>query len=87
MRKPVNLGDLVRDPVTGVEGIATVRHSYLQGCDRIAIQPPMKKDGTIPEPYGVDEPQLEIVKRARVPQGSRTTGGPARYNERGTSSR
>lgn len=36
----INLGDEVQDTVTGFQGIAVSRHVYLQGCDRITIQPP-----------------------------------------------
>lgn len=71
----INLGDKVRDPITGFYGIAICRCNYLQGCDRIAIQAPVKKNE---EPIGwqyFDEPQLKIVKRNVIEQGSTKTGG------------
>lgn len=85
----INLGDKVKDPVTGIEGIAYARYSYLQGCDRIGIQQatiPRKEDvPLIPDLYVVDEPQLEVVKR-KVHKCQATketkTGGPSGYSKR-----
>ena len=66
----INLGDRVKDPVTGIYGIAYVRLSYLQGCDRIGLQPPTirekGKEPVVPDLFHVDEPQLEVVKRGVV---------------------
>jgi len=76
----INLGDKVRDKVTGFTGIAVVRSTYLNGCDRICIQPEVKKDGIMPDEKYFDEPQLEVVGKPKVKQKSkRTTGGPAYY--------
>lgn len=33
----VELGDFVKDPISGFKGIAVSRHHYLHGCDRISI--------------------------------------------------
>ena len=41
----INLGDKVKDIVSGYTGIAVCRTSYLEGCDRIAIQAKVGKDG------------------------------------------
>lgn len=82
----VNLGDRVRDPVTGIQGIAYVRMTYLQGCDRIGIQPPTVrekgKEPKVPDLYHVDEPQLAIVKRKVVKcqeNGATAPGGPSYF--------
>jgi len=77
--KKIKLGDKVKDPITGFEGIAYSRISYLQGCDRIGIQAPMiQKEGEapiVPELYHVDEPQLELVET--LPKTKKTTTGGA----------
>ena len=39
----IKLGQEVRDRVTGFKGIATARTTYLQGCDRISVQPQISK--------------------------------------------
>ncbi len=83
----VELGDQVKDKVTGFEGIAVGRHIFLQGCHRISVQPPIDKEGKHPESVSFDEPQL-IVKKAGVvttepepvPPKVRT-GGPMPYKD------
>ena len=83
----IKLGDQVKDPVTGIYGIAYVRLSYLQGCDRIGIQPPtIRKAGeapTVPELFHVDEPQLIIMKRQVVQKKAEApNGGPSFFGKR-----
>jgi hypothetical protein len=41
----IPLGSKVKDNLTGYEGIATARVTYLYGCVHIAIQSPNLKDG------------------------------------------
>jgi hypothetical protein len=71
----INLGDKAKDVVTGFTGIAVAKVRYLQGCNRIALQAPVKKND---KPLGweyFDEPQLKVIKRNAVPTGSDLTGG------------
>jgi len=81
----VELGDKVKDTVSGFIGIAVSRHIYLQGCHRISVQPEVDKDGKCPESQGFDEPQLIIVKSGVVkaepePIAPKVrTGGPMPY--------
>jgi len=79
----VELGDLVKDSVSGFKGIAVSKHSYLQGCDRISVQPPIDKNGKHPESVTFDEPQLIILKTKKVKSGSRITGGADKYMDEG----
>jgi len=81
----INLGDEVRDMVTSFKGVAVARHSYLQGCDRIAIQPPVDKEGKLPEIQVFDEPQLVVIKAAKIKRQAPTKdpGGPEKYSDRG----
>jgi hypothetical protein len=71
----INLGDEVKHKYSGVKGIAVSRTTYLSGCDRISIQPKVKKDGSLGDAYSFDEPEIEIIKakKVRKPQGK--TGG------------
>lgn len=57
----IQLGMKVKDKVTGFIGVVENRATYLHGCDRLCIQPPVKEDGTIPKSEMIDEPQLEIL--------------------------
>ena len=77
------MGDLVRDRVSGFTGIAVSLHRYLQGCDRIAVQPKVDKDGKLPELKTFDAPDLEVIKRSVVsysePAVERRPGGPPKF--------
>lgn len=71
----VKLGDEVIDTVSGFKGIVISSTEYLQGCNRMAIQPKVNKDGTLNEPCHFDEPQLKVTKKAKVKQGDKEKGG------------
>lgn len=79
----IRLGDRVRDPLTGIRGIAYACTSYLQGCDRIGIQQPLikRKENTdlVPELFFVDEPQLVCVKRSVIKTQQTKNGGPSGF--------
>ena len=57
----VDLGQKVKDRVSGLTGIATARTTYIQGCNRVSVQPPVNKNGTLPEYKAFDEPDLIVV--------------------------
>ena len=82
---PVMLGDLVRDIVSGFEGVAVSRHTYIEGCSRISVQPPVDKDGKLPESITFDEPCLEILISQKVQkrQNSEDAGGPEKWMDTG----
>lgn len=79
MKGDVQLGDEARDKITGFRGIVVSISKWLTGCDRYALQPPIDKDGKVPDIWWVDEPMLELVKvgehRLKAPV---KTGGPQR---------
>ena len=74
------LGDILKERVTGIKGTAVARTVHLAGCDRITIQPkPKKGDTTIPDALTFDEPLLDIVSKAKngvKKDKSNTNGGP-----------
>lgn len=63
----VELGDRVKDRITGLKGIAVGITNYLYGCKRVAVQPETEKDGKPADTFFVDEPQLEIMKKGALP--------------------
>lgn len=63
MTERIELGWIVRDSVTGFEGVATVRYEYLTGCTRIGVQPTKLERGEPVAERSFDEPLLIIVKR------------------------
>lgn len=77
----VELGDKVKDVVTGFTGVAVARTTWLHGCDRIVLQPEMGKDGKVPENASFDAPQIVVVKKSvaastPVTAPARARGGP-----------
>lgn len=77
----IELGRQVKDIVTGYKGIAYGRSEYMNGCAHVGIQPPMKKDGELPELKWFDEPQIEYVGKKKITcdadkPAKRRQGGP-----------
>ncbi len=85
----VDVGDGVKDIITGLTGIAVCRCEWLYGCVRVGVQPCIADKGKVPDIVYVDEPQLEVVKRdavatAGVPKRravARTHGPPGREEQ------
>lgn len=72
----INLGDKVKDTVTGFSGIAIGRTIWLHGCSRIIVQPEgLTKDGKTFETQAFDEPQLVTLKSSKIKEGNHKTGG------------
>ena len=74
------LGDLVKDPITGYNGVVIAYSTYLQGCSRCGVQSRELKDGRRIEPEWFDEPQLEVVQEGFYPvkiKAGQDPGGPA----------
>lgn len=62
-RTVVQLGDRVRDRITGFEGIVIGITEWLYQCRRPIIQPSsLTSDGKLSETQSFDEDQLEIVE-------------------------
>lgn len=73
----IELGDEVRDTVTGFKGVAVARTIWISGCPRINVQPKgVDKDGKIFETNSFDENMLEVVKAKKLKEPDRTKGGP-----------
>lgn len=63
----VQNGDLVKDSVTGFQGIVTDITTWLHGCDRAAVQPQeLNKDGKPQAATTFDVLQLEIIQKQAV---------------------
>lgn len=75
MKAEIELGQKIRDKVSGIEGIAVARTEFLNGCVRITLQPKGKKDGTLPDEKWFDSQQLEVVGQG-IKTTQRNTGGP-----------
>ncbi len=75
----VELGQVVKDNISGFKGIAVCRCIWLHGCERIVVQPPIGKDGKLPETGCFDEPQLEIVGEGVLVEDKPATYGDNTY--------
>lgn len=56
----VQLGDRVKDTISGIEGIANARTVYLNGCVQIAVETPPKDD--VLNAQWVDEFRLVVLE-------------------------
>ena len=76
----INLGNKYKDVVSGFIGIAVSRHSYINGCERITLQPEIDKDGKLPQTETFDSPQLKEIEITTIKQNN-LTGGPEKYSD------
>lgn len=82
MKGEIELGDTVRDRITGYQGVAIARTEWLHGCRRITVQAPELKDGKPVDSATFDEPQLVLVQSAEEAREQVRTGGPQPEPER-----
>lgn len=77
----INLGDLVKDKITGFEGVVECISEWLNACRRITVRPTILKDGLPIDSHTFDEPQLDIVKAGYIDlpkfNPEEKTGGPS----------
>ena len=72
----VNLGDKVRDTITGQKGIAVARTVWLNGCIRVTVQPQkLTREGKTLDIETFDEVQLEVLELA-APKLVKPAAGP-----------
>lgn len=71
------LGNKLRDTITGFSGIATSRVEYLTGCIQYGIAPKCTSDGKIQETQYFDEQRL-VFEEDGIATTSKPTGGPQR---------
>ncbi len=62
----IELGDEVKDIVSGFEGVVTSSTEFLNGCRRVCVTPPVDKDGKEPPNGHFDVEQLQILQKAKV---------------------
>jgi hypothetical protein len=62
----IQLGQTVKDKLTGFTGLVTGRCEYISGCHQILIQPPVKGENEFVEPHWLDEERVETLPAATV---------------------
>lgn len=74
------LGDRVRDRITGFEGIVISTIYYLTGCSQHGVKPTTLKDGIPQDAVYLDVHRVEVVKGGKIKMGEVTNtkdpGGP-----------
>lgn len=63
----VNLGQRVKDELTGFTGIVEAITHYLNGCCQALVRPKFKtKDKEYPKAAWIDVEQLKVVKGSKI---------------------
>ena len=76
MSKEIKLGDKVKDTITGFKGIAVARINWINGCDRITIQPEgLTEKGETFDVETFDEPQIKVITPKKIKTISNKKGG------------
>jgi hypothetical protein len=57
----IELGDQCKDSITGFEGVAVCKIMWLNGCNRVSIQPKGLKDGLPIEMQTFDWQQIRVL--------------------------
>lgn len=77
MAEQIQLGDRVKDRMTGFKGIVIGKHVFLTGCAKATVQPEELKDGKPLDSQWFDIQHLEVVKASAFRSDNGTTpGGP-----------
>jgi len=71
----IQLGDTVKDSITGMKGVVYGITTWLNGCETISVQSRKLKDGRPVERVAFDTEQLELVERKDAPATQKRTGG------------
>jgi hypothetical protein len=80
----IDLGDEVKDRVSGFKGIVVAVTDYLNQCRKATVQPKCDKDGKFPDAWSLDISSLDLVKKGAGLKKERAekskkygTGGPS----------
>lgn len=63
----IHLGDIVKEKITGLEGVVMARTEFLTGCSHLAILPQTLDDkGNMKEWVWLDETRFEKIDKPSV---------------------
>ena len=62
----IEIGQKVKDKLTGFTGLVTGRCEYITGCTQLLVQPPVKADGDFVESRWLDEDRGVVVDAEKV---------------------
>lgn len=78
----IELGCVVRDSITGFEGVVIAISEYLNGCTTACVKAQKLKDGKPISDEWFDIEQLRLTKKAKMKRKLVSTGGPQNYPKR-----
>jgi hypothetical protein len=78
----MNVGDRVKDKITGFKGIVVAKTEWLYGCTRLTVQPETLEKGATLKNETFDEPQLLLIKAGVVKGGYVPPTEPRTYGPR-----
>jgi len=64
MKHTIEVGDRVKDKLTGFTGIVIAKTEWLNGCSRMGVQSEKLKDGKTMDAEWFDEVQLTVAKKS-----------------------
>lgn len=67
----LQLGDIVKDSISGFEGVFTCESKWLNGCTRITLTPKTMHEGKLVPHETFDIEQLVLVKKMNKPAAPR----------------
>lgn len=70
------LGQTVKDTITGYEGIVVSRSQWISNCNTYGVKSQTLKDGKPIETEHFDEPVLVLIEEKQVMEPAQKTGGP-----------
>jgi hypothetical protein len=71
----MKLGDIAKDTITGFEGVIVAWTTWINGCERLTLQPKKMRDGKPIDSMTFDIEQMALVKSIAPPPIT-PTGGP-----------
>jgi hypothetical protein len=75
-----DMGDTVKDDVTGYEGVVVAITHYMTGCTHASLQAKKNKEGKVPEWESFEETRMTLVKKVKVPKVAKAPiGGHPRH--------
>jgi len=75
MVEKIEIGDTVKDTITGFKGIVMAEIQYMYGCKQYQVTPKCDENGARLKSDWIDEPQLKLIKKGKKAKTPPRHGG------------
>ena len=76
MNKPIELGALYEDVITGFKGVAVAETRYLTGgCNQVSLTPKIDEKGALKESHWFDDNRLKKLNSEKIVLDNAKTPG------------